>query len=364
MALKCFPHKHLKLERLALLPTGKSLPDSEFRSKIEKIPDKEHQQFLAMIIRQGLQFFWLDILGNFPDLSFSSNSRSELKDACLKCTVGYMLQKKILIEVDRLFENDQIPYAVFKGAHIREVVYENPAFRPSDDIDILISPGEKFRAIRCLCTNGYTLQPKRANLTHEVTLVKNNVFLDLHWHIMRPGRTRIELTELFLQSRMRHDFFWSPDNDLSLLIMLVHPVFTKYSTGPQYSMVRLVDLQRWILKKEIDWQRLLQLLQDAGLKTAAWITATLLDDLTECCLPGFFCENLQPKNPKRVLLGYWLNMNLSMKLANYPVFSKYIFTLMAHDNVIDIITFIRRYRQERLNEAETLRNLQHQCRKI
>ncbi|MDP3479260.1 MAG: nucleotidyltransferase family protein [Desulfoprunum sp.] len=345
---------HYRLQRLALLPTADSLPISELHSALLRLSEAEQRQLLALILNQGLQFFWLEALRELPDLSFAAAWREQLKEQCFRNTTRYLAQKKALIELDRLFEEEQIPYAVFKGAHIREVVYPNPAYRPSVDIDLLVSPDEKIRAVHSLCANGYTLFPDPANVSHEVGLAKDNVHLDLHWHIMRPGRTRIELTALFLQSRQRCGFFWGLDNDMTLLVLLAHPVFTKYSTAPQSSIVRLADLRKWLERREIDWQRLLHLLEDSGLKTAAWITATILTDLTGYRLPAFVYEAISPTHPKRYLLKKWLDLNLSSKFADYPIIPKYIFTLLAHDRWRDMINFIKIYREEQKKAGEIL----------
>lgn len=347
-----------RLQRLALLPTADSPPINELRSALRKLSEVEQRQLLALILNQGLQFFWLEALRSLPELPFSTAWRTQLKELCFRCTTRYLAQKKALIELDRLFEEEQIPYAVFKGAHIREAVYANPAYRPSVDIDLLVSPGEKIRAVHTLCANGYTLFPDPANVSHEVSLVRDNVHLDLHWHIMRPGRTRIELTDLFLQSRQRCGFFWGLDNDMTLLVILAHPVFTKYSTGPGSSIIRLIDLKRWIETQKINWNRLCELLQDAGLQTAAWITTRHLANLTGCQMPSSFIEVIRPTNQKRFLLLKWLNLNLSSKFADHPILPKYIFTLLAHDSLGDMIRFIRIFKAEEMKGNEALKELQ------
>lgn len=351
-----------RLQRLALLPTDNSRSISEIRIALQSLSETEQQQLPALIIEQGLQFFWLEALNHLPDSPFALLSREPLKKHCFRCTIRYLAQKKALIELDKLFEEKHIPYAIFKGAHIRETIYDNPAFRSSADIDILVSPDEKISAIRTLCATGYTLEAKLANVSHEVTLVKDSVHLDLHWHIMRPGRPRIDLTDLFLQSRQRCGFFWALDNKMALLVLLTHPVFTEYSTGPGSSVMKLVDLKKWIILKEIDWQSLQHLLDRSGMKTAAWITATILADLTGCHLPPSMYDAITPKFLKRFLLQQWLNLNLSAKFIDYPLLPKYIFTLLAHDCLNDIFRFIRIYRADKQKNNQAMEQLQRASR--
>lgn len=352
------PSDHFKLQRLALLPTNNSLPIAQLHSVILRLPDNEKEQLLALIISQSLHFFWLEALRALPEMPFSSTWRKRLKELCFRNTTHYLAQKKTLFELDRLLEMQRIAYAIFKGAHVREVIYANPACRSSVDIDLLVSPNEKTSAIRTLCANGYALSANLANVSHEVTLVKDNVHVDLHWHIMRLGRTRIDLTELYLQSRKRCNFFWSLDNDMTLIVLLTHPVFTEYSTGPQSSIAKLADLKRWITTQEIDWQRVQCLLEASGMKTAAWITSTLLADLTGCHLPTHVYKAISPRNPKHFLLQQWLSRNLSTKFAAHSLVPKYLFTLLAHDNLRDILLFIRMFRAERRKDVSAMEQVQ------
>jgi hypothetical protein len=348
---------HFRLQRLALLAAADPIPSETVCSELAGYSQAKLQQLIDFIIAQGLQFFWLDFLRKNPDFPLPSLAKGQLKQQCFKGTTRYLAQKKTVLELDRLFTAEDIRHVILKGVHIREVLYPNPACRPAVDIDILVSPEEKNRVVHLLCAHGYTLKPDPVNISHEVSLAKDNVHLDLHWHILRPGRTRIELTDLFLQSRQRCTFFWSLDQESSLFVMLTHPVFNKYSTAPHSLLVRLIDLQRWIETQEIDWNRLLELLRKAGLQTAAWITAAYLANLTTCRLNSSFLEAIRPTPLKRFLLTRWLDLNLSLKFADYPFMAKYIFTLLAHDKASDVLRFIGIFLKERRKRNAALENL-------
>jgi hypothetical protein len=346
-----------RLHRLALVAVTDTALQEEACSELEGFSQSELNQFIAFIIAQGLHFFWLDFLRKNPSFPMAKYAMKDLKQQCFKETTCYLAQKKTTLELDKLFAAEGLPYVIIKGAHIREILYPNPACRPSVDIDILISPEEKNRAVSILCASGYTLKPDPVNISHEVSLAKENVHLDLHWHILRPGRTRIEWTDFFLQYRQRCVYFWGLDQESTLFIMLTHPVFNKYSTAPHSLLVRLIDLQRWIETQEIDWDRLLELLRKAGMQTAAWITSTYLAKLTGCQPPSSFLESIQPSPFKQFLLARWLHLNLSSKFTNYPFMAKYIFTLLAHDKLTDILRFIGIFLKERRKRISVLDNL-------
>jgi len=346
-----------RLHRIALLATDETLPDEAIRHVFKDLSPEDLHDLVTFILSQGLACFWLEALRVMPDLPFSRTDRETIRTHCFRYTTRYLAQKKTLLETDRIFEGAGITYTVFKGALTREVIYTNPAFRHSADIDILISPADKFRVITLLCDTGYALNANRANVSNEVTLSKDNVHLDLHWHIMRPGRPRADLTELYLQSRLWRDFFWGLDNETALLVLLTHPVFTEYSTGPGSSVLKLADLGRWIARQEIDWQRVLHLLEISGMKTAAWITATLLANLTRWHLPSEVYHALRPGRFKQLILLKWLALNLSAQLINLPFIPKYTFTLLAHDSFQDIVRFIRIYLHEKRQSDALLQQL-------
>lgn len=328
-----------QLQRLALSPSQNGFSIDRFSSTLTSLSFDNQTQLLELILNQGVQFFWLEVLRLIPHHSFSERVFSAVKTSCIKSTTRYLAQRKILMEIDILLGEVGIEYVVFKGAHVREAVYDNPIYRPSIDIDLLVSPAKKNDVLQTLCSHGFQMHPDPANISHEVSVRKDGVSVDLHWDIMRPGRMRIGLVEHFLRNRQRNDYFWGLDNETALFVMLVHPVFTKYSTAPQSAIVRLVDICKWLEVKEINWEKLQKLLNRAGMQTAAWITGTVLSILTSQQLPQQFLREVTPKNPKKTLLRFWLNQNLSAKFVDYPLLPKYLFTLLAHDKIADVLRF-------------------------
>ena len=346
-----------RLQRLALLPTSDRPSKEAILRECEDLTPQDRKEFIALILRQGLACFWLATLPTRPALPFSTTDRELLRMQCFRQATRYLAQKKTLLEIDTILSAAAITYAVFKGALTREVVYADPAFRPSADIDLLISPADTLRAVTTLCKIGYTLSANRENVSNEVTLSKDKVHLDLHWHIMRPGRPRINMTELYLQSRQRYDYFWGLDRESALLVLLTHSVFTEYSTGPGSSVLKLADLAMWIEKHDINWQRALHLLEISGMKTAAWITATLLANLTKWRLPPSIYQALQPHCLKSLALRKWLDHNLSARFIHHPALPKYLFTLLAHDTFGDRVHFIRTFLKERRQQDAVMRQL-------
>jgi hypothetical protein len=179
--------------------------------------------------------------------------------------------------------------------------------------------------------------------------------------MMRPGRTRIDLTDEFLATRKEFSGQWGLSHEATLFIMLVHPVFTKYGTAPQASLVRLVDLVRWIREFQIDWERVLDWLKRGGVQTAAWITAEWLEILTGITLPESFVHSIKPSAVRSFYLRKWIKHNLSSRLLACPVLIQAGFTLPAHDSLADARRAISTLLREKQSAVEKTKELESIC---
>jgi hypothetical protein len=115
----------------------------------------------------------------------------------------FRMHQLALHEVNTLLEVGNITYVVIKGPHVREQVYAGPALRSAGDIDILVSPAQREAAVRALLASGFPLNVSPENISHEATLIPGEVAIDLHWDILRPGRTRIGVADQLLDRRQR-----------------------------------------------------------------------------------------------------------------------------------------------------------------
>ena len=80
-----------------------------------------------------------------------------LRQARVAETALYMFQRSCLREIDHIFTSKQISYAVIKGAHVRELVYADPASRPAGDIDVLVPPDQRELAVLSVIDAGFIL---------------------------------------------------------------------------------------------------------------------------------------------------------------------------------------------------------------
>ncbi|RYF46549.1 MAG: hypothetical protein EOO27_39160, partial [Comamonadaceae bacterium] len=202
-----------------------------------------------------------------------------LVSARINASARYMAQKNALQEMDALFEVAGIAYAAMKGAAIREVLHADPSVLQASDIDVLVDAKDRFRAAKLLVDAGYCLHLDPGNISHEVTLTSGMADIDLHWDILRPGRTRVELTAELLARRVRVGGIWTLSHTDSMFMKLTHPAFAKYVCSPNMGLARVLSFLLWFQKADCNWPRVIDLLQRTGLKAAAW---TMLGWYTAC----------------------------------------------------------------------------------
>jgi hypothetical protein len=326
------------LHQLALAPL---LPGASEKSIIQAsslLPLVGETTFLSFLEHHGLHALWHEViiasdhLSNFPE-SFVE----QLHQHRLATTGHYLLQKNALAEVKALLDAEDVIHATMKGAHTRELLYKDPSCRPACDIDILISRQDINRTASILNEAGYRVAINADNIGHEASFTKSAIDIDLHWDILRTGRTRIPLAESFLSTRTEHQTHWGLNNEATLFMLMVHPVFTKYATSANSALVRVLDLILWMKEKEIDWDKTYDLLDIAGNKTTAWIMLEWLHQLGWDSVSETLIDKLRPGVLRKAYLQRWIQRNYSDRFLNTPVINQLMFTLPAHDKVGDAI---------------------------
>ena len=343
------------LHKAALLPLLDCSGDQLAPNILATILAVGEGVFTDFVVDQGLASLWHERLAGVVEAPFSSTFHQRLKTERFNAAAVYLLQKNALATIRSVLDEQGIAHVVFKGAHFRESIYPQPAVRVASDIDLLVAPEDRFAAIEALNKAGFSPSVNPENLSHELTLSKGYLDIDLHWDILRPGRTRIPLTGEILRQRVDYTTHWGPAPEATLFLMLVHPVITKYCTTPYSSVIRLLDIVLWMEQMQPDWAAVAKLLERAGLKTAAWIMLEWLRLLTGRLPPEAFMRQIRPGWMRRRYLAGWIAGNYSTRLLDHPWLIQLGFTLPAHDRLGDAwraLWSILRARREVGSEAQ------------
>jgi hypothetical protein len=343
--------------RQALLPASLRADPASLRTAIAE----GGAAFLDTVVAQDLGPLWHYCLQSNGLLeTLPPDTIEPLRRARMAAAMGYLAQRAALDRLDRLFEAEAIPYVLLKGTHVRECVYPDPALRLANDIDMLISPADRRRAARLLLDAGYTVHAKPISISHEATFCQGHVDIDLHWNILRPGRTRIDLTAELLARRQRINGLWGLSDQDTLFLMLTHPAFSRYVCSPTMGLARVADFLLWIQKRPVDWPEVLQLLERAGLKTAAWTMLSwyrLLAPPDAAATLDTWIDTVRPGRLRAAYLRQWLVHDLPSRWLDKLFLIRFGFTLPMHDRPGDVANALRGLRQagkNRLRDARVL----------
>ena len=296
------------------------------------------QSLVAFLTQNGLANIFYTHLSEssdyFPD---AQAVKAALRTSSLIDAGRYLSQKHTLKTIHVTLENANITYAIFKGAHVRESAYQQAWLRNTADIDVLITDVDRERAIKALRDAGMEYHPNPEVLSHEVTLSDADTSVDLHWHIMRPGRTRTDMTETLLEDAELSNGYRGMNPTATLFVLLTHPAINKYVCSPDAKLIKLVDLHLWMKHPDINHDELFLLINKAGLKAAAWSTLFLLRLLTqEQRYPKLF-DKLQPGYLHRGYLMFWISRDLPTRFYKHRLLMRTAFSLSLHDNCRDMM---------------------------
>lgn len=294
------PDPFLK-HRAALYPWRRET----YLASLNTVLDAGASSFCDFVGRNGLGPLWSDFLQQQRDENLHPAAmllQGTLKRARLGSVAMYLLQDQTLRKVAAALDSADVSYTVFKGAGLRERLYSDPTLRPMDDLDILVATDQRDAAIKALTCCGMRVSVDTRVLSHEVSLFDGHVHVDLHWRLLRPGRSRFELAGALLDRRQRQNNLWVLDDTANLLVMLVHPAFVKHVCSPLAKLVRLVELDRLIREGNPDWEWVLNVVSKAGLRTAAWATLYWLQSLLDTDLETQVLRRLRQADSSELTL--------------------------------------------------------------
>lgn len=335
------------LQRIALKPFLPNAAQEDLHNTLRSLSFSEKEGLASIIELSSLGPMWLEVVGRDSiGRIWTEEWAEKLHKQYRSIGFHYIGQLQAMRTVTKILDNNSIVHAFFKGAHTKEAVYQNPAARYSCDIDLIVAEEDRVKVIEILMREGFEYQAIPKNLSHEASLVKNRIYLDLHWHILRPGRIPKSLTEELLKTRIRQNGYWSLGIESHLFILLVHPVFTQYLSIPHGSLILFLDLVLW-LRQPIDWDEVSSLLEKTGLRSAAWITLEYLRLFTGTTAPPSFMQILRLHPVKRWYLRQWIQRDLPGRLKETPFIPKLFFTLFAHDSLKDVSLFLKAFSDDR-----------------
>jgi hypothetical protein len=269
---------------------------------------------------------------------------SALRETSIKSIVQEHEQQAAIETIHSTLRDAGIPHVFFKGAASRYRLYEKPHLRPAADIDILVAREHTTEAARALISAGMHPSVSDTNATHERILRLNKVEVDLHWHLLRPGRIRDGIEKDILEGKvLASNGLPVPDPLSSLFIQLVHPTYTKYVSSPWAKDIRIVDFLRLLQQYDIAWPELAEWLARYNARTAAWCTLTWFLAVTDAPVPDHFLRSVAPSPARQWYLKQWILGGLVPRYYKKKNLMRIAFTLFAQDSYKDMARATNRY---------------------
>jgi len=352
--------RHYPLHRYSLLALLPGATTAALHEVVEWFLGSNKQtqyEFIKHLRNQRLTPLWCDVIA-------AANMRDDvgpqLWDVLAadreEARARYRVQRALSLRAQHCLSSAEVPSTLIKGADIRERCYSDPSVRVSSDIDILVEPVRASDAIRALLKEGFTLHARPKSISHECSLVADSGIIDLHWHAMRPGRFRTEMTSALLANRQFRDGLFGLAPEHQLFLLLVQPVFGRYSTTSQASLVRLVDLARALVNNAAIMTTTVALMRSQGLATAGWITACWASWLGVDSLG--VAKELMPGPVRQRYLRDWLLTNRASRWADRGHLAPLAYTLAAHDSWSDSLRVLCSIVLARFRGPDALRELQ------
>lgn len=201
----------------------------------------------------------------------------ELRQSYLRAFHYFSVQEREIRRLVELLTGAGVEVILLKGADLRHRLYDDPAVRLMDDVDLLIAPERVTQAREILKRHNYVLRPLDLDLQpgfqERFGWVVSfdppsgaRVLVDLHWEIREVGT----LYRLPYRPLRQKAIPWSvaghpvwrlaPEH---LLLHLCLHTFDEWDTG---TMLKMVDLDLALRFLPLDWNFFLAEAETLGLK--------------------------------------------------------------------------------------------------
>lgn len=241
-----------------------------------------------------------------------------MQQAAAQVAFNGMLHVRRLAEVMGALRSAGIEPVALKGVALADLLYDDPALRPSTDLDVLIRPEELAGALAALSRLG-AQTPSQAEIDFQrrysydlgcllPPVAGKATLLELHWQLAPRGlfnlnlerwRQRAETFSLEAGSVLR----FAPEEQL--LHLALHMRKHRY-VGLRW----LADVGELVRRFDgLDWRYVEESARSAGLQTLLFTTLTLTGNLLGAPAPEEWLQRLAPTPVRRRLLRSVLTQN-------------------------------------------------------
>jgi len=227
-------------------------PDSD----VEKLLRHWEKNNAIEVIDGGLIRYIPYLYRRLLDLKIEPRDNYILRGAYFKSWWAHTVFQKVNLEFLSTLGSEFPEFALLKGVALQHSVYSHDQrTRPCEDIDILVNPRERMRAVDLLYGAGFKLDSVYSlkyvmNFRKSASFVRGDVSLDLNWGLYEYSRNpnfyeMLKFQSLGIES---NQFRILSDTD-----NLIHTIIHGSGWNPTPSTRWILDAALLIKNGQIDW---------------------------------------------------------------------------------------------------------------
>lgn len=202
------------------------------------------------------------------DRPLPTATRLELNDLRMRAIQRELLATGTLARLDQLLT---VPFLVLKGPVLAAQCHDQPGLRSFSDVDVLVRRQDFVAALTTLTDGGFTEVASNwggflAHGVAEVPLADPLGIVDLHWHPIALGSHRRDIpldTRALFDRAVEVDVGGTDVRTLGPEDTLLHLCINAGLAGGR-RLLPLVDVDRVVRRRPIDWGVLVDRAHDAG----------------------------------------------------------------------------------------------------
>ncbi len=232
-------------------------PDVE----VEKLLRNWEQNNAIEVIDDGLIRYIPYLYRRLLNLKIEPRDNYILRGAYFKSWWAQTVFQKANLEFLSNLNAEFPQFTLLKGVALQQSIYSaDPRTRPCEDVDILVNPKERLRAVELLLSAGFNLDSVYSltyvmNFRKSAPFVRDDISIDLNWGLYEYSGNPNSYQELEFQfittSQIQFRILSDTDN-------LIHTIIHGAGWNPMPSTRWILDAALLIKNNQINWDQFVE----------------------------------------------------------------------------------------------------------
>ena len=325
-------------KRLIALLRAEIDPDSRVDTRWQELSEEEQRAVIKCASKHDVAALAADYVLREKSTE-NKDIYAELKEQYHKSQRNYVRQLQAQKKCTDVFQSEEIPFIVLKGAVLRPL-YPKPWLRTSADIDILVSR-EHYERATALLKNRSGFEQKNETPHDTAFRLSEGAYIEVHHQLMERewiGEAKKQLDDVWQTASPASGFEYVMSDEMFYFYHLAH--MAKHIERGGCGIRPFIDL--WLLNHRTEPNpRREELLNKGGLKQFAdaavllsehWFGRAQADENT-ALFEAFVLQGGVFGNKKNEVMAKSANMNGSLGYLMYKVWMPYPFLCIQYPSL-------------------------------